>query len=92
MPGSGPTPEAMLVLEGHAAIGALQIKLTCTATWGHVDIQAQAMARGHVWVWGSAAARVCSEIYGSCCHQGLLNWFRVSTATWDHVAAGAITI
>lgn len=50
------------MLENHAAIGAMQMKVICTATWGHV------------WVRCLAAARVCSEVCGSCCHQGLFNF------------------
>lgn len=32
---SGQTLEAILVPEGHAAIGAIQIRVDHTATWGH---------------------------------------------------------
>lgn len=33
--GSGPTPEAMLVSEGHAST---QIRMACAATWAYGDV------------------------------------------------------
>lgn len=36
---------------------------------GHGDIRAWADAKGHVWVHGTATARVCVAIHESFCHQ-----------------------
>jgi hypothetical protein len=42
--------------------GIMLIWVTCTATWGHRNIQAHAAAGGHVWVYGPMAAGVCVDV------------------------------
>lgn len=50
---------AMLVSEGHAAPGAMQMVVACTATWDNGDIPDLAAAEDHVWVCVPTVARVC---------------------------------
>lgn len=59
-PQSGPTPEAMLVLEGQTAAWAIQTWETWVATWSHDIFWNQSIAKGHVWVHIPAAGSVLS--------------------------------
>lgn len=43
--------------------------VTCVATWGHSDACVCAATKGHVWICGFTAARVCVDDRGPCYHQ-----------------------
>lgn len=60
MPMSGiwPYPGVTLVSDGHAALGAMLIRVAYAATWGQVDIRTWAAAWNHVWVCDPTTAGV----------------------------------
>lgn len=82
---SGPTPEAMLDLEGWTATEATQAWVACTATCSHGVIQSRTVGVGHAWLHGPTVARVCVNTCGSCYPQRLSGIPRVWAATWGHV-------
>lgn len=58
-PGSGLSPEAMLVFDGHAAAGPIPIWVVYNITQGHGDVRAQAEVKDRVWVHGPTATEAC---------------------------------
>lgn len=42
--------------------------VTCAATWGHEDVWARAVNKGHVRVHGPLTAGVCVDVHSPCCH------------------------
>lgn len=54
--------QVSLVVEGHAAVRAMQIWMPCAATQFHGVVQVRASAEGHAWFCGPTVARVSVDV------------------------------
>ena len=54
--------QVSLVVEGHAAVRAMQIWVSCAATQCHGVVQIRAAAENHAWFCGPTVARVSVDI------------------------------
>lgn len=61
-------PVALLESGSYAAARATQIWVACVTIQGHGVVHAQATAKGHVWICGPIAARVCVNVCSSYCY------------------------
>lgn len=72
-----------LMFKGYAIAGVIQIWVTWAATQDHGSILSCAIASGLFWVHGTAIARVCVDVYGTCDIRRLCrNCPGVWTNTW----------